>query len=144
MAAMQAQVREQGRYLGGRPPYWVPASGRPPNAAHAGWGRRLQRLEPDPLTAPHVRWIFAARLAGRSVAGIARALNERAVPCPSAMDPERNRHRSRAGWTLRTVAVILANPRYTSRQVWNRHTTSSSTDEDSPRWAPATGSRTPR
>jgi hypothetical protein len=32
----------------------------------------------------------------------------RAAACPSAMDPERNRHRSRAGWTLRTVAAILA------------------------------------
>src|ERR1700729_3800267 len=25
-----------------------------------------------------------------------------------------------AGWTLRTVAAILGNPRYTGRQVWNR------------------------
>jgi site-specific DNA recombinase len=25
-----------------------------------------------------------------------------------------------AGWTLRTVAAIPANPRYTGRQVWNR------------------------
>jgi len=116
MAAMQAQVREQGRYLGGRPPYGyrLADAGPHPNAAHARWGRRLQRLEPDPGTAPHLRWIFAQRLAGHSVASIARALNERAVPCPSGMDPERNRHRSRAGWTLRTVATILANPRYTA------------------------------
>jgi site-specific DNA recombinase len=28
-----------------------------------------------------------------------------------------------AGWTLRTVAAILANPRYTGRQVWNRQRT---------------------
>ena len=27
------------------------------------------------------------------------------------------------GWTLRTVAAILANPRYTGRQVWNRQRT---------------------
>ena len=26
-------------------------------------------------------------------------------------------------WTLRTVAAILANPRYTGRQVWNRQRT---------------------
>jgi site-specific DNA recombinase len=101
---------------------------------HARWGRRLHRLEPDPATAPHVRWIFAQRLAGHSVAGIARTLNEHAVPCPSGMDPDRNRHRSGAGWTLRTVAAILANPRYTGRQVWNRQNTST---QDSPRWAPA-------
>ena len=64
--------------------------------------------------------MFAERLAGRSVAGIARELNERGVPCPSAADPERNRHRSGQGWNLRSVMVILANPRYTGRQVWSR------------------------
>lgn len=70
---MQVQVREQGRYLGGRPPYGyrLADAGPHPNAAHAGWGRRLQRLEPDPRTAAHVRWIFAARLARHSVASIA-------------------------------------------------------------------------
>jgi len=41
--------------------------------------------------------IFAQRLAGHSVARIARALNEAGVPCPSAADPGRNRHRSVAG-----------------------------------------------
>jgi len=49
--------------------------------------------------------------------------NERQVPCPSSVDPSRNPHRSGAGWTLRTVASILANPRYTGRQVWNRQHT---------------------
>jgi hypothetical protein len=62
----------------------------------------------------------AERLAGRSVAGIAREMNERGVPCPSAADPERNRHRGGQLWNLRSVAVILANPRYTGRQVWSR------------------------
>lgn len=121
-AAMRAQVCEQGRYLGGRPPYGyrLGDAGPHPNRAHAQWGRRLQRLDPDPATAPHVRWMFAQRLAGRSVAGIARELNERGVPCPSHVDPERNSHRSGEVWTLRTVAAILANPRYTGRQVWNR------------------------
>jgi hypothetical protein len=58
------------------------------------------------------------------------------VPCPSEVDRDRNRHRSGAGWTLRTVAAILANPRYTGRQVWNRqHTTT--IEQDTPRWAPA-------
>jgi hypothetical protein len=42
------------------------------------------------------------------------------VPCPSAADPGRNPHRTGAAWTLRTVAAILANPRYTGRQVWNQ------------------------
>jgi hypothetical protein len=111
--------------MGGRPPYGyrLVDAGPHPNAAHAKWGRRLQRLEPDPDTARHVRWIFAQRLTGHSVAGIARALNDNGVPCPSGADPARNRHRSAAGWTLRTVAAILANPRYTGRQVWNRQRT---------------------
>jgi site-specific DNA recombinase len=37
--------------------------------------------------------------------------------------PKRNPHRTGAGWTLRTVAASLANPRYTGRQVWNRQRT---------------------
>ncbi|WP_410606444.1 recombinase family protein [Amycolatopsis sp. lyj-109] len=53
--------------------------------------------------------MFQQRLAGHSVASIARHLNERDVPCPSSADPDRNRHRTRVAWTLRTVAVILAN-----------------------------------
>ena len=57
------------------------------------------------------------------MARIARALNEAAVPCPSAADPARNPHRTGAGWSLGTVATILANPRYTGRQVWNRQRT---------------------
>ena len=123
--AMAAQTREQGRYLGGRPPYGyrLADAGPHPNKAHAAWGRRAHRLEPDPATAPVVRWMFAQRLAGHSVARITRALNDAGIPCPSAADPERNPHRSGAGWTLRTVAAILANPRYTGRQVWNRQRT---------------------
>jgi DNA invertase Pin-like site-specific DNA recombinase len=125
--AMMGQTREQGRYLGGRPPYGyrLADAGPHPNKAHAAWGRRAHRLEPDPQTAPVVRWIFAQRLAGHSVARIARALNEAGVPCPSAADPGRNRHRSGAGWTLGAVTAILENPRYTGRQVWNRQRTDS-------------------
>jgi site-specific DNA recombinase len=123
--AMAAQTREQGRYLGGRPPYGyrLGDAGPHPNKAHAVWGRRAHRLEPDPVTAPVVRWMFTQRLAGHSAARITRALNDAGVPCPSAADPARNPHRSGAGWTLRTVAAILANPRYTGRQVWNRQRT---------------------
>jgi site-specific DNA recombinase len=123
--AMAVQTREQGRYLGGRPPYGyrLADAGPHPNRAHAAWGRRAHRLDPDPATAPTVRWIFAQRLAGHSVARIARALNEAGVPCPSAADPGRNTHRSGAGWSLGAVTTILENPRYTGRQVWNRQRT---------------------
>ena len=123
--AMAAQTREQGRYLGGRPPYGyrLADAGPHPNRVHASWGRRAHRLEPDPQTAPVVRWMFAQRLAGHSVARITRALNDAGIPCPSAADPRRNPHRTGARWTLRTVAAILANPRYAGRQVWNRQRT---------------------
>jgi len=71
-AAMQAQAREQGRHLGGRPPYGyrVADTGPRPNRADAASGRRLHRLEPDPQTAPLVKWIFIRRLGGHSIAGI--------------------------------------------------------------------------
>ena len=123
--AMATQTREQGRYLGGRPPYGyrLAGAGPHPNKAHAAWGRRAHRLEPDPETAPVVTRMFGQRLAGHSAARITRALNDAGVPCPSAADPKRNPHRTGAAWTLRTVTAILANPRYTGRQVWNRQCT---------------------
>jgi site-specific DNA recombinase len=123
--AMTTQTREQGRCLGGRPPfgYRLADAGPHPNKAHAAWGRRAHRLEPDPVTAPVVRWMFAQRLAGHSIARITRALNDAGIPCPSAADRKRNPHRAGTAWTLRTVAAILANPRYTGRQVWNRQRT---------------------
>ena len=48
--AMAVQTREQGRYLGGRPPYGyrLGDAGPHPNKAHAAWGRRPHRLEPRP------------------------------------------------------------------------------------------------
>jgi hypothetical protein len=111
--AMAAQTREQGRYLVGRPPYGyrLADAGPHPNKAHAAWGRRAHKLEPDPVTAPVVSWMFAQRLAGHSAARITRALNDAGVPCPSAADPGRNPHRMGTAWTLRTAAAILANPR---------------------------------
>jgi DNA invertase Pin-like site-specific DNA recombinase len=123
--AMAVQTRDQGRYLGGRPPYGYRLADAGPhrNKMHASWGRRAHRLEPDRDTENVVRWMFAQRLAGHSVARIARALNDAGVPCPSAADPARNPHRAGTGWTVRTVASILANPRYTGRQVWNRQPT---------------------
>jgi site-specific DNA recombinase len=108
-----------------RPPYGyrLGDAGPHPNKAHAAWGRRAHKLEPDPDTAPVVTWMFAQRLAGHSAARITRALNDAGVPCPSAADPGRNPHRTGAAWTLRTVAGILANPRYAGRQVWSRQRT---------------------
>ncbi|MEV0057642.1 recombinase family protein [Saccharopolyspora shandongensis] len=125
MAATGAQTRLQGRFLGGRPPYgYRLADGGPhPNVMHARWGRRVHVLEPDPETARWVRWMFAERARGRSVASLVRELNERGVPCPASADRARNPHRAGERWIARTVGMILENPRYTGRQVWNRQTT---------------------
>src|SRR3954452_19031733 len=64
--AMSTQARDQGRHLGGRPPYGyrLVDAGPHPNRIHAQWGRRLHRLDPDPVTAATVRWIFTRRLTG--------------------------------------------------------------------------------
>lgn len=147
LASMRAQVIEQGRNIGGRAPYGYRHgdAGPHPNKAQARHGRRLLRLEPDPVTAPHVRWIFAQRLAGQSVASLARELNERNVPCPSGYDRERDAHRSGEAWTLGAVTAILANPSYTGRQVWNRQPTVHNPDDhaddvlgrvEAQRWTP--------
>jgi site-specific DNA recombinase len=89
----------------------------------AFYGRVSSEDWQDPATEHVVTWIFAQRLAGHSTARITRAMNDAGIPCPSAVDPERNPHGSGTAWTLRTVATILANPRYTGRQVWNRQRT---------------------
>ena len=114
--------------LSGRPPaVREPADGRraAPEQGACVVGRRAHRLEPDPATAPIVRWMFAQRLAGHTAARITCALNDAGSAVPVRCRPGRNLHRSGTPWTLRTVAATLANPRYTGRQVWNRQPTES-------------------
>ena len=121
-AAMASQAKIEGRYLGGRPPYGyrLADAGPHPNPAKAADGKRLHRLEPDPLTAPVVIRIFAEYLAGRGLFAIAEGLTRDGIPSPSQYDPARNRHRSGQGWSKAAVRAILSNPRYTGRQVWNK------------------------
>ena len=123
--AMTAQVRTQGRYVGGRVPYGylLVDAGPHPNKADARWGRRLQKFAVDPTTGPTVVWIFQMRRDGHTVARIVRALTDAGIPCPSAADPDANPHRAARSWTVRTVQEILANPVYTGRMVWNRQRT---------------------
>jgi hypothetical protein len=65
--------------------------------------------------------MYEQRLAGRSVAEIVAMLNDRRVPSPAEYDRDRDTRRAgELGWAHRTVAAILANPRYTGWQVWNR------------------------
>ena len=59
--AMAAQAQIEGRFLGGRPPYGyrLADAGPHPNPAKAAHGRRLRVLEPDPVTGPVIRRIYA-------------------------------------------------------------------------------------
>src|SRR6266542_2024985 len=121
-AAMAAQAAIEGRFLGGRPPYGyrIADAGPHPNPAKAADGKRLHKLEPGPQTAWVVRRIFAEYLAGRGLFAIAEGLTRDRIPSPSQHDRARNRHRTGEGWSKSAVRVILRNPRYTGRQVWNK------------------------
>ncbi|TQS46175.1 recombinase family protein [Cryptosporangium phraense] len=111
-----------GRYLGGRPPYGyrLGDAGPHPNPAKAGDGKRLHVLEIDPLAAPVVQRIYAEFLDGSGFYAIAQGLTRDGIPCPSAHDRARNSHRSGIAWSKSAVRVILLNPRYTGREVWNK------------------------
>ncbi len=120
--AMAAQTREQGRYLGGRPPYGylLADAGPHPNRAHAAWGRRGPPAGHRPGNRPG-REVDLRAAAGRAQPGPDDPGPQRGgIPCPSAADPGRNTHRAGLAWSLTTLRAILANPRYTGRQVWNR------------------------
>src|SRR6185437_12359491 len=120
-SAMAAQAKIEGRYLGGRPPYGYTLgdAGPHPNPAKAADGKRLHRLEPDPIAAPVVRRIYREYIAGHGLHAISEGLTRDGIPCPSAHDPARNTHRQGVGWPKSAIIVILTNPRYTGRQVWN-------------------------
>ena len=121
-AAMGAQAKDEGRFLGGRPPYGylIADAGPHPNPAKAADGKRLHKLDLDPEAAPVVRRIFAEFTAGHGFYAIAEGLTRDGIPSPSAHDPERNQHRCGIAWNKFAVRAILINPRYTGHQVWNK------------------------
>ena len=122
---MAALAQIEGRFLGGRPPYGylLADAGPHPNPAKAADGKRLSRLEIDPETAEVVRSMFAWFIDGLGIYAIAERLTRAGIPCPSAHDPDRNKHRSGVAWSKGAVRAILTNPRYTGYQVWNRQRT---------------------
>ncbi|WP_246019463.1 recombinase family protein [Saccharothrix australiensis] len=73
-------------------------AGPHPHPAGARRGRSIVQLEPYPETAPTVRWLFAERLAGRSIEALVEVLNQRRTPCPAEHDLERNTHRAGRGY----------------------------------------------
>ena len=96
-AAMAAQAKDEGRFLGGRPPYGylIADAGPHPNPAKAADGKRLHKLDLDPEAAPVVERIFGEFIAGHGFYAIAEGLTRDGIPSPSAHDPARNPHRSR-------------------------------------------------
>ncbi|MCZ7423790.1 recombinase family protein [Verrucosispora sp. WMMA2121] len=124
-SAMATQALMQGRYLGGRPPYGYTLKdlGPHPNPQKAADGKRLHGLTPDLQTAPVVQRIFRDFLNGNGIFAIAEALTSEGILSPSAYDQERNPHRDGRAWAKSAVRVILTNPRYTGRQVWNKQRT---------------------
>ncbi|APU15308.1 recombinase family protein [Actinoalloteichus fjordicus] len=91
-----------------------------PGSAKAADGKLLHRLEPDPLAAPVVRRIFTEYVAGWGIFAIAEALTRDDIASPSAHNRSRNPHRSGIAWFKGAIRTILANSRYTGRQVWNK------------------------
>jgi hypothetical protein len=75
----------EGRFLGGPPPYGyrLADAGPHPNPAKAADGKRLHRLEPDPVTASVVARIFARYLSGVGIFTIAELLTRDGIPSPS-------------------------------------------------------------
>ncbi|MHB8465048.1 MAG: recombinase family protein [Acidimicrobiales bacterium] len=123
-SAMSDQAHREGRFLGGRPPYGYRLAdvGAHPNPSKAADGKRQHQLELDPVAAPVVRRIFTEYIEGLGLYAIAEGLTRDGIPSPSGHDPDRNRHRAatRGAWGKTSVKVVLGNPRYTGRQVWNR------------------------
>jgi len=121
-SAMASQAKIEGRFLGGRPPYGylLGDAGPHPNPGKAADGRRLHCLIPDPIAATVVRRIFRDFLAGFGLKAIAERLTGDGILCPSVHDRARNSHRSGIAWGASAVRVIVTNPRYTGRQVWNK------------------------
>jgi hypothetical protein len=122
--AMAAQVREQGRYLGGRPPYGyrLADAGPHPNKANAAWAAAPPAgAGPGDSTCRAVDLCAAPLRARRRADRASAKRGGRAVSVGGG--PGRNPHRAGTAWTLGTVTTILSNPRYTGHQVWNRQHT---------------------
>jgi site-specific DNA recombinase len=121
-AAMGAQTALQGRFLGGRPPYGYRLidAGPHPNPAKARLGARLHALEPDPATA---RWSHGSSPCSWTATATWPSPSTsppNTSPPPSGHDRVRNPHRLGVAWSKSAVRAILANPRYTGYQIWNK------------------------
>jgi len=88
-AAMAAQAKDEGRFLGGRPPYgyMIADAGPHANPAKAADGKRAHNLDLDPEAAPVVRRIFGEFIAGHGFYAIAEGLTRDGIPARRRMTP---------------------------------------------------------
>src|SRR4051812_10338814 len=121
-SAMAAQAAMEGRFLGGRPPYGyrLADAGPHPNPGKAADGKRLHRLEADPITALVVQLIYREYLGGAGIYAIAERLTRDAILSPFGRRLGTQLPPARASLGKSAIRVILTNPRYTGRQVWNK------------------------
>jgi site-specific DNA recombinase len=125
-ARVKSKIRpmaEQGRWLGGRPPYgyMLIDLGPHPNPEKARMGARSHALEVNPELEPAVVMMFTLKAEGASLATIVRELTSHGFPAPSAADAERNPHRI-GEWQQPTVRNILTNPTYMGRRAIGKTT----------------------
>ena len=123
-SAMAARPRSRDvSSAGGRPTATSSSTpARTRTRAKAALGQQLRRLAPDPVAAPVVQRIFEEYCARRRASQHRLGSHRDGIPSPSAHDPARNRHRSdgQGKWAKSAVRAILANPRYTGFEVWNK------------------------
>jgi DNA invertase Pin-like site-specific DNA recombinase len=91
--------RSGGSWLGGKPPF--------------GLQILDGRLAPDPTTAPLARRIAEAALAGESLWGIARTLNDEGVASPTGRE-----------WRVNAISQLLRSPGFAGLQSTRRRTAS--------------------
>lgn len=108
--------RQKGHYIGSFPLYGYQ---KDPNDYH--------KLVPDEATAPIVKSIFDMFVAGKSVLGIAKHLNENEIPSPARYKSEKyntykhyNSIDDKGLWHDSTVRRILKNGMYTGTMVQGR------------------------
>jgi DNA invertase Pin-like site-specific DNA recombinase len=117
----------RGQWCGGPPPFGYRVRYR---TVEVDGKRRLRPecLEPDPETAPILRWVFAEYATGEvGLRYLADRLNARGVPPPlhefrAAAAARKGKPIPSPMWSSASVRKLLTNPRYLGSAVWNEST----------------------
>ncbi|MCZ7630270.1 MAG: recombinase family protein [Microthrixaceae bacterium] len=123
-SAMASQAAIEGRFLGGRPPYGylLGDAGPHPNPSKAANGQRLRRLEVDPDRRPRSCSASSTSSAPDQGSRPSRPAFNRDGILSSSTTPSATRTRAtgRGRWAKTAVRAIIANPRYTGFEIWNK------------------------